>query len=146
MAWWDFKWFNGTPDVEEARDVREFLDQADIPTPTSILADLLVLKINFLTAKSSEHRYYRDSSYIELNTSTGRKIEIWMSLNGNGHGSLRVGMPGAPVYRSVHFSGKECTSVIDAVVALRERYKAQIRADAAAQSQHDALDIIEHML
>ncbi len=135
--------------------IREQLASVAIPSPTSILADLLCLRIAQLGPEAKEHSNDGDYSSITLKLKDDRVIEIYLSIRRfrgpplrdlNPNLELRVGMPGPPVYRSVDLSVAEAQRVIDAIMALRKRKSDKQRADADALSQHNALDMIERLI
>lgn len=149
--------------------IRRLLKQYSIPTPSRIMADLIALKLAQLPADPSAP-YKANSHMFDMELRDGRKIEITVDSCYTGDGSsrswgggtltegldrkpgpgwhhpIKVGLPGAPHYRSVELTHEEQTIISDQIDLWQERSLAARRLQVEAESQETALDIVERLV
>lgn len=132
--------------------VRPLLASADIPAPSMLMAHMVALRIAQLP---SEHAFDDRKMHLRIPIrDSEREIEIWVQAeagamywtNNRQYATVRLGMPGPPVYRSVDLTREESLVIIDAAHALHLRTIERRYAERQAESQHNALDILEHLL
>lgn len=123
---------------------RKYLEKARVPTPSSVLADLLLIRIAKIEYAGSDKLQW-DKVWFLLETSGGRTIEINGPLNRTPC-ELSVGMPGPPAYQSVSMSQDDQRRVVDEFRKLYHRSQARRDLDNESNSEMSAINIIEAML
>lgn len=128
--------------------VREHLESASIPTPTSVLADLLLLRLVAIPLDQVRYNDH-DTFAADIPLKGGGHIEVQLSTRINGARqfyNLTVGIPGAPVYRSIDLKGTERDRVINAIMQRREQWRKEREAKKDADNQFHAIDAIERLI
>jgi hypothetical protein len=133
--------------------------EANLPTPTSIFANLLAIQIASLPAAdkyieassrcSFELKIADKSRVIEVslfNERSDASLEISFSVHKLKHLKLSIGMPGLPKYRSVELNVDEAQIVVGQILSLRARSWRKKRARLDAENQHNAITLLEHLL
>lgn len=141
------------------RPVSDLLAEASIPSPSGVMTDMLVLRIAELPTVIDKSTLDSDMMWLDLPVAGDRKIEVRLSRSGAGYVGLdgcyqyhkeklevKVGMPGPPVYRSVDLSSRERWRLIQALMTYRFRCAAQRAADRDAESQRNALELLERLI
>jgi len=134
------------------RPVSDMLAGASIATPSALVAQMIALRIAELPA---EHSFSGSTMWLNLPIRGGDGVvevrvqaepnRAYWALNRCG-ASCQVGMPGSPKYRSVDLTQAEQLVIADAAHALHWRTADARAAARDAESQHSALDILEHLI
>jgi len=134
------------------RPVSNMLAGASIPTPSLLMAQMIALRIAELPA---EHSFCGRTMWLNLPIRGGEGVvEVRVEAepnrgywaNNRWGANCRVGMPGSPKYRSVDLTQAEQLVIADAAHALHWRTTDARAAARDAESQHSALDILEHLI
>jgi hypothetical protein len=130
-----------------ARLPTEMLRQAAIPTPTSLLAQMLALRVAELPA---DDRCCNDEHWwAELPVAGERMILISMRKSWSAWSRSHVvemTVQVATPCRDIIFTGEEAEPLRRAMTDLMERSVAARKARRDAENQHLALDTLERML
>ncbi len=127
------------------RPIRQLMQQHSIPSPESLMANMLALRIAQLPARA-DHCHI---SFLEIPLHDGRKIEVRLRTMTNGMVEwyeVTVGLPGSPQYRTVDLSHDEQQVVGRQFKELHKRSRELKAVEDDAASQHTALTILEGLL
>jgi hypothetical protein len=137
--------------VRERRPVAKMLSQHEIATPTSILAAFVALRIAQLPADPSAP--YKGQGQEVLKLRNGRTLEITIlkrsgeyTNDANLWCSVRVGMPGAPRYKSVEIPLEESGQILEEFRRYRARSIAAAELQKDSRNQQTAVDLIEELI
>lgn len=128
--------------------IRDFFGRARIPTPSSIMSDLIALRIAQFPA-DPDAPYKANGSMIELRLQDGRKIEVRFGEvwhHGRRSVTVSAGMPGPPSYRTVTLTPEEQEPILREVREWQRRSLALRDAQRAVAEQETALDIVEGLI
>lgn len=123
--------------------IRNLLGEARIPMPSRIMAELIALKIAQLPPEPNAP-YKANEGIKELSLRDGRKIEI--SIDDRDRQTIRVGLPGAPAYRTVELNTEEQQIIFRELLAWEDRSLKVHFANQEADSQDAALEILEGLI
>jgi len=120
--------------------IRGMLESNGIPTPTSVMTQLLMLKIAQIDPDDS---YCVGGFTIKMKLNGLRALEIKYNWRWN---SVTVSMSGPPRSITIWLSSDEQKALLSVCNSLQQRSESAKRLRVEEESQNAALDIVEHLI